>query len=163
MAYVFDLEREDDFEIFIDADGSRIVDFALGYDLDSSLVILMSVMLIPDESGAFELCFGIRKRNVENALEVSPPDYRSETAKQFVPRTETENVRSAILSTIEALVKAVKPEDIIMETFHANLPPRAMKKYDLICEILAKNFYRLTDQFRDGTDGKDYWSFSRKD
>ena len=163
MTYVFDLERDFDREPYVDADGSRVIDFALGYDLDRSLIIVMSVMLVRDESEAFELCFGIRTRSPANALEVSPPDYSSATAQRFVPPAATEDVLSVVLSAIIVLIEAVKPKDILMETFHANLPLKAMKKYKLISDILERFSYALIDQFRDETDGKDYWSFSRND
>jgi hypothetical protein len=61
------------------------------------------------------------------------------------------------------LIEAVQPKDIVMETFHANLPSKAMKKYELISDVLERLSYALVDQFRDETDGKDYWSFSRND
>jgi hypothetical protein len=92
MAYVFDLERDFDREPHVDADGSRVIDFALGYELDRSLIIVMSVILVPDASGAFELCFGIRTRSAAYALDVSPPDYSSATAKRFVPPAATKDV-----------------------------------------------------------------------
>jgi hypothetical protein len=163
MAYVFDLERDFDQEPYVDAGGARVIDFALGYELDRSLVIVMSVMLVPDESGAFELCFGIRTRSATDPTDVSPPDYDSVTARQFVPREATTEVLGAILSAVVVLVKSARPHDIIMETFHANLPPWAMKKYEMISIALEGLSYQLRDQFRDEIDGKDYWAFNRKD
>jgi hypothetical protein len=163
MPYVFELEREFDQEPYIDGQGSRIIDFALGYDFDRFLIVLMSVMLVPDESGAFELCFGIRTRNAERSSEVSPPDYSVTTARRFVPEAANQDVLATVLAAIIVLVEAVQPETIVMETFHANLPPKAMKKYQRISEVLDKSSYAMTDQFRDELDGKDYWAFGRKD
>src|SRR5437764_475412 len=132
MAYVFDLEGDFDQKPFVDADGSYIIDFALGYDLDLSLIVLMTVMLVADQSGAFELCFGVRTRSADNALDVSPPDYSSATARQYVPREATEAILGLVALAIIALVERAKPKDVIMETFHANLPLKAMTKYKVI-------------------------------
>jgi hypothetical protein len=162
MAYVFELEKDFD-EPYVATDGSCIIDFVLGYDLDSSLIVLMSVMLIPDESGAFELCFGIRKRSGIDASNVSPPDYNSATGKLYVPPGSAEDVLGVVLSATVSLIGKVQPGNVIMETFHSNLPPKAMRKYESIEEILGSLSYAVTEKFRDEADGKDYWSFSRGD
>jgi hypothetical protein len=163
MPYLFDLENDFDQEPFVDADGSHIIDFALGYDVDHSLIVLMSVMLIADPSGAFELCFGIRRRSASNVQDISPPDYSSATARRYVPRSAATDVLELIVIAIIALVRKAKPEHVIMETFHANLPPKAMKKYEVIVSVLEWQSYRLVEQFRNEEDGKDYWSFTRAD
>ena len=163
MPYVFDLERDFEREPHVDTDGTHSIDFALGYDLDQFLVVLMSVMLVADESGAYELCFGIRTRSAERPSSVSPPDYSFTTATTFVPRDASEEVLATVLAAIRILVEAVRPDDIVMETFHANLPPKAMKKYQLISTLLDELSYTTTERFRDETDSKDYWVFSRKD
>ena len=163
MAYIFDLEKDFDDEPYVAADGSRIIDFALGYDPDSSLIVLMSVMLIPDESGAYELCFGIRTRSGVDASNVSSFDYSSATGKRYVPTESAQDVLDVVLAATVSLIGKVKPENVIMETFHSHLPPKAMRKYESIEEILANLSYTLTEHFRDEADGKDYWSFSRGD
>jgi hypothetical protein len=163
MAYIFDLEKDFDNEPYVAADGSYIIDFALGYDPDSSLIVLMSVMLIRDESGAFELCFGIRKRSGVDASNVSSPDYSSATGKLYVPPESAEDVLGGVLVATVSLIGTVKPRNVIMETFHSHLPPKAMRKYESIVEILNRFSYALTEQFRDEADGKDYWSFSGGD
>jgi hypothetical protein len=160
MAYVFELEKDFD-EPYVATDGSCVIDFALGYDLDSSLIVLMSVMLIPDESGAFELCFGIRTRSGVDASDVSLLDYSSATGKLYVPPGSADDVLGVVLSAIDRLIRKAKPENIIMETFHSNLPSKAMRKYQAIEETLGSLSYAATEKFRDEADGKDYWSFSR--
>jgi hypothetical protein len=162
MAYIFELEKDFD-EPYVAADGSCIIDFALGYGPDSSLIVLMSVMLIPDESGAFELCFGIRKRNGVDASNVSPPDYSSATGKLYVPPGSAEDVLGVVLAATARLIGQVKPGNVIMETFHSHLPPKAMRKYNSIVETLGSLSYTMTEKFRDEADGKDYWSFRRGD
>jgi hypothetical protein len=47
MAYTFDLETELPGAPFVDVFGAEIVEFALGYDVDAEIVVLMSVMLVP--------------------------------------------------------------------------------------------------------------------
>jgi hypothetical protein len=158
MAYIFELEQDFD-EPYVAADGSCIIDFALGYDPDSSLIVLMSVMLIPDQSGAFELVFGIRKRSGVDASNVSSLDYESATGKLYVPPESAEDVLGVVLAATVGLIGKVKPANVIMETFHSNLPPKAMRKYESIEEVLGSLSYAVTEKFRDVADGKDYWSF----
>jgi hypothetical protein len=161
MAYVFDLERDFDPQPYVDAFGSHMIDFALGYDPASALIVLMSVMLILDESGAHELCFGVRTRDARRAADASPPDYSSSTAAKFVPSPSRPEVMMMVLEAIRSLVESAKPQDIIMETFHSDLPPKAMKKYERIGAVLEGLSYTMTEQFRDEEDGKDYWAFTR--
>ena len=120
-------------------------------------------MLISDESGAFELCFGIRKRSGVDASNVSSPDYSSATGKLYVPPESAEDVLGVVLAATVSLIGKVRPANVIMETFHSNLPPKAMRKYESIAKILGSLSYTVAEKFRDETDGKDYWSFSRGD
>ncbi len=162
MAYIFELERDFD-EPYLAADGSCIIDFALGYDPDLSLIVLMSVMLIPDESGAFELVFGIRERSGVDASNPATLDYKSATAKLYVPPESAEDVLGVVLTATVRLIEKVKPRNVIMETFHSNLPPKAMRKYESIEKVLGSLSYAITEKFRNEGDGKDYWSFRRAD
>ncbi len=47
-----------------------------------------------------------------------------------------------------------------METFYADLPDKALKKYKEICNFLERRGFELRDEFRDEESGKDYWFLS---
>ena len=47
-----------------------------------------------------------------------------------------------------------------METYHANLPEKAMEKYHRITDTVSACGYETNQYFR-GTDGIYYWFFSR--
>lgn len=47
MAYIFELDTELPAAPFVDVWDTAIVEFALGYDIDAEIVVLMSVMLVP--------------------------------------------------------------------------------------------------------------------
>lgn len=64
MAYEFDIEVDPD-PPFTDNLGLEIVEFALGYDVDADLVVVMSVMLVPvHDPEAHDLRFGIRENSL---------------------------------------------------------------------------------------------------
>lgn len=157
--YVFELEQHFSRRPHQNPDGSYVVEFALGYDLPSSLIIVMSVMLIPDESGAFELCFGVRRRGAADPSKVSPPDYSAASAKRFVPSEAAPRVLECILEAIVALVMTGKPKQVVMETFESRLPPKAMKKYERVTAAMRRLGYKVEFQFRNEIDGKDYWLY----
>jgi len=59
MSYVYELDSELP-DVFIDNQGTSIVEFAIGYDLDESEIVLFSVTLGPSVDGASDLRFGTR-------------------------------------------------------------------------------------------------------
>jgi hypothetical protein len=158
MSFYFELEQDFSRKPHSLADGSRVIEFALGYDLEADLIVVMSVMLIPDESGAQELCFGVRVKNVLHAS-VSPPDYSHTAAQSYVPKAARGIVLEYVLEATKNLLKSAMPNQVVMETFHSHLPPKAMEKYAKIVGVLTDCRYSVARQFRDETDGKDYWLF----
>lgn len=117
MAYEFDLEVDPD-EPFTDNLGTEIVEFALGYDTDADLVVVMSVMLVSvDDPKAHDLRFGIREKSATQDWKVSAPDYTKEGVDKYVPREWRTFVLMRIRSAIQALVTKVKPDSITMETY----------------------------------------------
>jgi hypothetical protein len=72
MTYSFQLETKFEREPQLDNDGTVFINFVLGYDFEADEIVLMSVLLIP-EDGVYELCFGIRKQNSLNTLPDKAP------------------------------------------------------------------------------------------
>ena len=96
MAYTFEVET--DFAPPIRIGEDYVLDFALGYELERSEIITMSVMLVagdsylaepldkpaPLESAIFDLQFGIRVHSAHNHA-VSAPDFTIETSRKYIP------------------------------------------------------------------------------
>jgi hypothetical protein len=112
MAYIFDLEDVDlKATPFVDASGSSVIDFALGYDPGADTVVLMSVMLVAGESyldgklpDVRDLQFGIRVRNFAHDT-ISPPDFSSASVGLFIPKHARQLVFVNIHYAISALLR----------------------------------------------------------
>lgn len=160
MAYEFDLEMVAD-PPFTDALGTEIIEFALGYDLDRSVVIVMSVMLAPVDE-AHDLRFGIREKSLTNDWKISAPDYSQEAVKAYIHNEFRGLVGQKVRNAIQDLIRHCEPTNITMETYYANLPEKALRKYQLISDAVHACKYKTNDQFRDGTTLKDHWLFTKE-
>jgi hypothetical protein len=161
MAYVFDLDADLD-EVFVDAQGVEIVEFALGYDLDSLTTILMSITLVPMGDGSCDLRFGIREQPMTAKWETSALDYTQEKSKECIRAHDRHQVLELILAAVDMLTSATKHKKITMETHYQHLDDRAMQKYVNISNCMINNGFVPLEHFRD-TDGTDYWFFSKDD
>ena len=87
MAYEFDLIEVDPDPPFTDNLGLEIVEFALGYDVDADLVVVMSVMLVPvHDPEAHDLRFGIRENSRSKEWRVGGLDYTKESVDKYIPK-----------------------------------------------------------------------------
>jgi hypothetical protein len=162
MAYEFDIEVDPE-DPFVDALGTEIVEFALGYDVDADTAIVMSVMLVPvDDPKAHDLRFGIREKSISKDWKVSGPDYAKECVDKYIPKEWRTFVLMQIRRAVRVLVDKVKPDNITMETYYSGLEQKALKKYDLICTVVYGCGYDLGDQFRDEESQKSYWLFTKQ-
>lgn len=159
----FEFELENDFETvpFTDAMGAVIIEFALGYDLPATAVI-MSVMMVPIRE-AHDLRFGIRERDMTHAWKVTAADYSIETVRKYIPKPNRDEVKACLLKAVGCLVEQAAPKKVTMETAYPNLPENALKKYDEIGETIAKYGLITENYFQDETNGKYYWLFSKQD
>ena len=159
MAYEFDLELEAEAP-FSDALGTEIVEFALGFDVDADIAIVMSVMLVPIDE-AHDLRFGIREKSLAQDWKVSAPDYSVGAVATYIPMEYRALVTEKVQDAIKALLTLVAPENLTMETYYSKVPDKALKKYENICSAVHDCDYITVDQFRDGTTHKDYWFFRK--
>lgn len=159
MAYVFDLDTELS-AVFVDNLGTSIVEFSIGYDLDTDEIFLFSATLGPSDGGASDLRFGIRTRHAVREWRVSGLDFSRERVVACIPAGARKIVLAALLSAVQALVKACTDEKITMETYYPNLPPQGLEKYGMITKILETNGFSTETKFR-GDDGIDYWLYTK--
>jgi hypothetical protein len=106
-----------------DGTGGQVIEFALGYDPDTDLIVLMAVMLTAtDRDDTLELHFGIRTRIAEG--DASPPDYTKESIDTYIPKTSRTIVRDLIRRCIVRIVPEASPKYII----HGNLLSKSRAK-----------------------------------
>jgi hypothetical protein len=167
MAYRFDLDRDFETTPFVDQLGTAIIDFALGYELEASSVVLMSVMLVQGDSylygeisGLYDLQFGIRVRDLVSDT-VTPPDFSTASARKYIPEEGRAEVLKLLLKAVEALEKSTRPVFVTMETVYGHLPPKALTKYATISALLERLGFEVRDRFRDTSTGIDYWLFAK--
>lgn len=161
MPYEFDLQVELNDPVS-DGEGGYVFEFALGFDVEIDLIVVMAVMLTAtDRPDALELHFGITKR--QGMEPPSAPDYTREAADAFIPKEHRARVLDMIRRGVAAVVGRSQPDYILMETYYGNLPPKAVVKYYPICERLIESGYILEQAWRESASGKDYWVFRRFD
>lgn len=168
MAFVQDLGLGLDAPYYDEARRAYVIDFQLGYESaqGGAYSILMSVILWQDDpaqSNAVELCFGIRRESIfppHELTDLEETDYDSDAARRYVSEVARASVTKLILAAIGSLTVLVEPPAIIMHTFHAHLPPRAMAKYYKVCNELGFLSYELFEYERGTDDGVDHWFFN---
>jgi hypothetical protein len=145
-----------------DGEGGQVIEFALGFNPDEDLIVLMAVLLTAtDRADALELHFGIRTRINDGTA--SEPDYTKESVQRYIPKESRNLVTGLIRECVEKIVRASAPEFILMETFYPNLEPVALAKYAPVCEAVITGGYKVADSWRDQSNGKNYWIFRKDD
>jgi hypothetical protein len=159
MAYVYDLDS-DLGEVIIDNQGTEIIEFALGYDLEQFLAMLMSVNMVPTGDKVCDLRFGIREKDLTRDWKYTGLDYTQEKVRACVPAHGKNDVLNLLVQAADKLASATRFEKITMETYYQYLPPKAMVKYEMICNYLNNNGFSTETRFR-SDEGTDYWLFSK--
>lgn len=162
MAYQFDIEVDPD-PPFTDNLGLEIVEFALGYDVDADLIVVMSVTLVPVyDLETHDLRFGIRENSLSKTWKVGGLNYTKECVDKFIPKEWRAFVLTQVGRAVRSLVNHIKPGKITMETYYAGLEQKSLQKYSHICTTVYGCGYLLGDQFRDEESQKDYWLFTKQ-
>jgi hypothetical protein len=162
MAYEVDIQTDPE-PAFSDAMNVEIVEFALGYDVDADLAILMSVMLVPVyDPEAHNLRFGIREKVLSSDWRISAPDYTKEAVDRYIPRQWRAFVKLQIRRAVVELTSKITPENITMETYYSNLEQKALEKYETIVSGVHSCGYITAGRFRDEDNQKDYWLFTKQ-
>jgi len=163
---VFRLDIEDDFEHtpFGDAYGSETINIGLGEDTTLRIAVLMSVALLRQEPGIYELVFGIEERNLDNPDEYTGRSYHFEDSKKYIKAAEDRaRVLALVLAAMQNILDACEAKKIMMKTFHGVFPEKAMVKFARIREMMEQNGYETAQDFRHGTTGRHYWLYQKLD
>ena len=165
MAFEFELEEDFDGPWRGNLD-TWVIDIGLGYDIDEDMIVVMSVMLVPEDaflkdelSNVFDLQFGIRRKWPDRT---SPPDFDKETGRKYIPPERNADVFRLIQRAVIRLVSAIMPDHLTMESYHPNLEPKALRKYQLLCDALAEVGCEVAKAFREPSNGINYWYLQRR-
>jgi hypothetical protein len=161
MAFELDLGGLSEVEIGYDGDYNA--QFTVGYDLDANERVVMAIALIEDaeRAGVFALVFGLLVSDLEGANEQGP-FFDHATARKYISRADAIPVMDLVLNGVSALIDSVNPHIVEMATYEADLGHEAMRKYSRISDLLRYNYrFEVTNYWRDGTDLKDYWLFTK--
>jgi hypothetical protein len=135
-----------------------VVEFTIGFDIESEERVSMAVALIEDKEGGadpFALTFGVMTRGI-NGGQSRGPLFDHAACRRYVSRENAPAVMKLILEAIRKLVDEVNPQAIAMATYEEALPPQAMAKYYNITNMLGQCGFGMTSYSREGTDQKDY-------
>lgn len=143
-------------------EGDYTVDFDLGVNSDTNERVFMQVALYEHDHGPnpFDLLFGIRRQDLDTGA-VSGAFFDLQTVRLVVPKAQRQNTLGRVLESLILLVRYVDPFEITMQTFYGDLNAGAMLKYDRISSALGVLGYSLKAYWRDGTDLKDHWLFTK--
>lgn len=144
-------------------EGDSSVDFDLGIDPEAGEGARMTVALVEDtDSGndPFTLLFGVRLTSLETD-ETKVFIFDHATARRYAPEDVAGEILVLVLESLQMLVEAVNPTTIIMGTYETALPPSAMVKYERISKLLELLGYTETSYYRDATDLRDHWLFTK--
>src|SRR5262249_45811595 len=107
----------------------------------------------------FDLQFGIRRKWPDRT---SPPDFDKEIGRKYIPPERNADVLKVIQRAVIRLVGAVMPDHLTMESYHPNLEPKALRKYQVLCEALEEVGYEVAKAFREASNGINYWYLRRR-
>jgi hypothetical protein len=124
-------------------------------------MVVMGVAFVRKEAGIYDLRFGVDELSLSRVGFNSGMDYSLEYSKRYVPGQYRPQVLELVLEAIECILRKTSPNKVTMESFYGQLPAKALKKYERICQVMKRNGYTVADYFRKGTKGVHYWFFSR--
>jgi hypothetical protein len=151
------------------ADGTKVAEFTLGYELELKTVVYMQTLLVQGDSylqerhpDVYDLQFGIREKLAADPLVQTCLDYSVISSRRFVPREHRHWVlNNGVVQCVEELVNRFSPPQITMETYHPKVPPSGMAKYQRISDLLRAIGYDEKENSR-GTDGIHYWFYVKR-
>lgn len=141
--------------------GSHVIPFTVGFfpgfKASAHMVTLMKPEMADNGNPVHDLCFGPL---IEDAAgDTSKPAFIHAVGAVLIPRALRQQVRSHIINSIRPLLATAYPQTITMHTAEANLPAKAMLKYDDIVAELRRRRFSESSWTED--DGRTYWDFER--
>jgi len=161
MAYKLDIEWDFDREPICDAFGTQSISFVLGYDLVLNTTFFMVVRLTTNGDGLYDLRFGIEERDNDKPDWTYGTAYDIEESKRRIPALHRSAVLDMVISALEVIIAKCTPKKVTMQSYHRNIPEKAMKKYIKISENMKKFGYDTMMNTKDGTSGKHYWLYEK--
>lgn len=152
MAFVCTIDGKwGEFSGFDWGDESTLV-ASVGHD-DELPVSYSAVVGLSPAAGELEFVFYLVEDNPITS-EVRQHWAGREVGK-FIPKDARERILRAFLFAARVLVDHVRPASFFMITFEADLPPKALIKAELMCEVFRQIGYSVTE--REPQHGKQWW------
>lgn len=155
MAFVCVLENSNEASI-ISSDGKAISVIPIGYDDSGDETYALVVTLDRQAGGDMELSFWIEADSGVG----EPYNYFSgRDTRYFIFSSDRAKILAALLSVIRELVVAFWPKCVTMFTVDENLPPNALKKFNVIAMLFERLGYRI--RCPDSYYGRRVWNMER--
>lgn len=148
MAFIFAIDPVVQPAIsWLEGNGEYIATFSIGHDDETGDVVTGMVILCPLPGYAngerFELVFRVV---VSSADQSDIRDCHDGLATKALLKTPLERfmVLGAVCLAAGELIDGLRPSAVEMVTFTANLPPRAIEKFNLIASLFAARGYDIS-------------------
>ena len=170
--YIPSLEVDFDTEYDVDGATACFISFRLGFLPEENKMVSMYVALLAgrpfiDDEGisvedrdVYDMKFCIRIRDVDPPNLAGDGDFSREAVDRYIPRTMRPQVLDCIGKAARALVEQRSPLWLTMVTYYADLPEKALAKYEKLDSIIMDLGYTLCRRVQ-LEDGKWYWYFKK--
>lgn len=141
MPFVFSLEFDTKTELdIISKNSEHLARFPIGYDDETDLVYSGLVIFSPLPGGNTELVFAIVS---SDALGIEITNYYDgKLTRPIITSSITRRlIVDAFFAAIECLIDEYRPEIISMVTYTADLPQKALEKFERISGLFRKRGY----------------------
>jgi hypothetical protein len=155
MAFNCTAHRPECFQeaVVTDPSGKWGVMAPIGFDPDGPLTFYFVVHTYPAE-GSTEFAFCLLVRN--NGTGRTAQSYDSLVTNALIPKACRQHISAILQHYSREVILQSSPAEFFMETYSTNLPPAALVKYDILCQIFSSLGYTVTPT-PSKTAGKHLW------
>lgn len=136
---------------------ANIVYIPIGRDFFAPVEYNLFINIYPSGEGT-EFVFGLAIINTET-LDINHT-FDSNEANSIIPRQHRPKVLEVLLRQSERLIRSCNRDAFYMVTYLEHLPPKAIKKYHMLCEVFEGCGYDVHHSMPD--DGNHIWRMTRK-
>lgn len=146
MTFVCTLQPSQQISIDVLIGGGEILcRHPIGYDDDTDDVISVLCALVPRAGGAdgeFELMIVVTRASRFDDDDVTEYWDGDETRTLIVESSQRKLVLNVVLACVEALIDCCNPDIVALTTHVADLPPKALAKYQRVRDLFAVKGYQ---------------------
>ncbi|MCA0407214.1 MAG: hypothetical protein LCH39_13815 [Proteobacteria bacterium] len=140
-----------------------VVQIPIGFDDELKRNYVLHICMAPFVGAVqseFELTFFISIYD-EKMDAFLAPLWCGKELRNFIPEApHIARIRIALLTAIEAMISKLSPQHVRVFTYQANLPKKALRKFNLIATLFHHKGYRCGEG--DPYHGRRIWMFEKK-